>query len=134
MSLPIEDRMAVTELIYLHGHIVDAGEFDRLGELFTADVTYDVSDLGGEPLIGIAAIREASLRLGAGNPVAHHVTNVVLEAVGDDQVAAQSKGFGVRTDGTVGSVVYQDLIVRTPHGWRISHRTVRARRTPLSAG
>jgi hypothetical protein len=132
MSLPLEDRMAVTELIALHGHLVDAGEFDRLGELFTPDVVYDVSDLGGEPLAGIAAIREAGLRLGADNPVAHHVTNVVLEAVDDDHIAAWSKGLGVRTDGTVGSVVYQDIVVRTPDGWRISHRTLRARRTPLS--
>jgi 3-phenylpropionate/cinnamic acid dioxygenase small subunit len=132
MTMSLEDRMAVTELISLHGHVIDAGEFDRLDALFTPDVIYDVSDLGGEPLLGIAAIRDASLRLGAGNPVAHHVTNVVLETVDGDRVTARSKGFGVRADGTTGSVVYQDLVVRTPHGWRISHRTVLARRTPLS--
>ena len=27
----IEDRLAVHELLALHGHLVDAGEFDRLG-------------------------------------------------------------------------------------------------------
>ena len=132
MSLSVEDRMAVNDLISLHGHLVDAGAFDRSGELFTPDVIYDVSHLGGGQLVGIAAIREAGLRLGADNPVAHHVTNVVVNRLDDDHIAAWSKGLGVRTDGTVGSVTYKDIVVRTPDGWRISHRTVLARRTPLS--
>jgi 3-phenylpropionate/cinnamic acid dioxygenase small subunit len=132
MSVSLEDRMAVTDVISRHGHLVDAGELDRLGELFTPDVTYDVSALGGEPLVGLAAIVAASLRLGPGNPVAHHVTNVVVDRLDHDRVTARSKGFGVRADGTIGSVVYQDILVRSPDGWRISHRTVRPRRTPLS--
>jgi hypothetical protein len=134
MPLPWEDHRAVTDLICQHGHLVDAGAFDRLDELFTADVVYDVSDLGGEPLVGIAAIRDAGLRLGAGNPVGHHVTNVVIDD-GDPggPVTARSKFLGVRGDGTVASGVYEDVIVRTPSGWRIGHRTVVARRTPLSA-
>lgn len=39
MSRPLvgaEDRMAITELIALHGHLVDDGELDCLDELFTA--------------------------------------------------------------------------------------------------
>jgi hypothetical protein len=132
MSLSLEDRVAVTEVISLHGHLIDAGDFDRLHELFTADVTYDVSDLGGTPLVGIAAIREASLTLGPANPVAHHVTNILINSLDDNHATAQSKGIGIRTDGTVGSVVYKDILVRSPDGWRISHRTVLARRTPLS--
>ena len=34
-------------------------------------------------------------------------------------------------DGTAGSVVYDDVVTRTPDGWRISHRRVTARRAPL---
>ena len=129
-----EDRFAVTDLIASHGHIVDAGAFDRFGELFTPDIVYDVSDLGGEPLIGIPAIRDAGLRLGAANPVGHHVTNTVLTLTADGTVRARSKFLGVRGDGTVASGVYEDTVVRTPAGWRISHRVVRARRTPLVDG
>jgi hypothetical protein len=135
MTLPLEDRLAVTDLISQHGHLVDAGAFDRFAELFTPDVVYDVSDLGGEPLVGIAAIREAGLRLGAGNPVGHHVTNVVIDdGAAGGPLTARSKFLGVRGDGTVASGVYEDVIVMTPNGWRISHRTILARRAPLGAG
>jgi hypothetical protein len=101
-------------------------------ELFTADVAYDVRDLGGGVLTGRAMLRDAALALGAGNPVAHHVTNIVLTEVTADRVHALSKGIGVNTDGTIGSVTYEDTIVRGDGGWRISHRTVRARRIPLT--
>lgn len=42
-----------------------------------------------------------------------------------------SKGLGVGADGRVGSVVFEDAAVRTPGGWRIARRMVRARRVPL---
>jgi SnoaL-like domain len=48
MALTAEDRAAIAALISMHGHLVDAGELDRLDELFTADVT----DLGAGPLEG----------------------------------------------------------------------------------
>ena len=91
MALTAEDRAEITELISMHGHLVDAGELDRLHELFTADVTYDVTDLGAASLEGLAAIREAALALGELNPVGHHVTNIVLTQLADDRVRALSK-------------------------------------------
>ncbi|MGW0883217.1 nuclear transport factor 2 family protein [Streptomyces sp. NPDC002671] len=132
MSLALEDRLAITELVSLHGHFVDDGSLDRLEELFTSDVVYDLTDFGQEPLVGVAAIRDAALALGAANPVAHHVTNVVVTALADGQVQVRSKGLGIRADGSCGSVSYDDTAVRTADGWRISHRKVTLRRTPLS--
>ncbi|WP_255948622.1 nuclear transport factor 2 family protein [Streptomyces odontomachi] len=131
MSLALEDRLAITELISLHGHLVDDGSLDRLDELFTPDVVYDVTEFGQEPLVGVAAIREAAWALGAANPVAHHVTNVVITASADGRVRVRSKGLGVQADGSCGSVSYDDTVVRTPDGWRIDHRKLSPRRTPL---
>lgn len=131
MSLPLEDRLAVTELVALHGHLVDEGSLDRLEELFTPDVVYDLTDFGQEPLIGVAAIREAAWALGGANPVAHHVTNVVVTASSDGRVQVRSKGLGIKADGSCGSVSYDDIVVRAADGWRISHRKVSPRRTPL---
>jgi 3-phenylpropionate/cinnamic acid dioxygenase small subunit len=131
MTLSAEDRTAVTELISLHGHLIDDGELDRLAELFTADIVYDVSDLGGGSLEGVAAIRDASIAMGELNPVGHHVTNVILSQISDDEVRARSKGIGIGADGTSGSVVYEDTVSRTVRGWRISRRKVLARRVPL---
>ncbi|KPI20955.1 hypothetical protein OK074_7494 [Actinobacteria bacterium OK074] len=131
MPLTADDRIAITELLSLHGHLFDGGELDRLAELFTADVRYDATDFGQAPLTGIDAIRDAALTLGAANAVAHHITNVVLADRAEDRVHALSKGIGIKADGTSGSVTYDDTVVRTEHGWRISHRRVLARRAPL---
>lgn len=131
MSLDEADRVAVTDLISMHGHLVDAGELERMAELFTPDVTYDVSDLGGGVITGRAALVEASLALGAGNPVAHLVTNVVVTSDGPDRARAVSKGLGVRADGSCGSVTYEDAVVRGRDGWRISSRRVLARIVPI---
>jgi SnoaL-like protein len=127
------DRLALHELVALHGHLVDAGDLAGLAAVFTADVVYDVSDLGGGRLIGLAAIEEAGRALGDANPLGHHVTNVVVHDLTPDTAHVVSKGLGVTTDGRVGSVVYEDDAVRTDQGWRIQGRLVRGRRRPLQA-
>jgi 3-phenylpropionate/cinnamic acid dioxygenase small subunit len=126
-----DDRAAITELLARHGHLFDDGELDRLGELFTPSVSYDVTAFGAGVLHGIEAIRDATLALGDRNPVAHHVTNVELTDRPDGSVRARSKGIGIYADGTAGSVTYVDTVVRTGEGWRIDARTVVPRRTPL---
>lgn len=131
MMLSPVDRIAIHELINLHGHLMDDGAFDRLGELFTADVLYDVTAFGAGRLHGHQAIGEAALALGDRNPLAHHVTNIVITADENGTVRARSKGFGIYADGAVGSVVYDDIIVREPAGWRIAFRRVTPRRAPF---
>ncbi|MDV7215089.1 nuclear transport factor 2 family protein [Streptomyces prunicolor] len=132
MPLTLEDRLTITELIALHGHLVDEGELDRAAEVFTPDVEYDLTDFGQGTLTGLTQLTDASLALGAGNPVAHHVTNVVVEELADGQVRVRSKGLGIRTDGSCGSVTYVDTVVRVGAGWRIARRRLEARRVPLN--
>jgi ketosteroid isomerase-like protein len=129
MELPEQDRTDINDLINLHGHLTDAGKLDQACELLTRDVTYDLNDLGHGSLHGTAAVREAALALGDANPVGHHVTNVVITAIDDRSARVQSKGIGIKADGTAGSVVYDDIVTRQPGGWKISHRKVTARRT-----
>lgn len=134
MALTAEDRTAITELISMHGHLADGGELDRMDELFTADVTYDVGDFGLGVISGLSALREAALAMGESNPVGHHVTNIVLTELDDGRVLARSKGIGIMADGSSGSVTYEDVVARGDGGWRIGRRKVIARRAPLGAG
>ena len=99
MALTTDDRLAIHELIALHGHLVDAGEFGRLGEVFTDDFVYDVSALGFGSLAGAEAFTEASRALGDDNPLGHHVTNTIVVAAGDGEVMVCSKGIGILADG-----------------------------------
>jgi SnoaL-like domain len=132
ISLTPEDRLMIHELVGLHGHLVDEGHFNRFSELFAHDVVYDLRDYGGVELRGIDAIVQAARALGDANPVGHHVTNVVIEEYDGYVAHVVSKGFGVRVDGSCGSVVYRDELRKDADGWRIARRRVSPRRRPLS--
>jgi 3-phenylpropionate/cinnamic acid dioxygenase small subunit len=126
------DVLAIHQLVALHGHLVDDRAFDRLGELVTPGAVYDVSALGQGVVHGRDGFR-ALIEAFADderNPVAHHVTNVVVTSVDGDRAAVRSKGFGILRDGRTGSVVYDDEVVRTTDGWRIAARSVRPAQVP----
>ena len=127
----VEDRLAIHEVLSLHGHLMDHGEFERLGELFAEDVVYDLSAVSAGVLEGIAAVVDAGLALGEANPLGHHVTNVVIEEGDGESARVRSKYLGVMKDGSVGSGVYEDALRKTPSGWRIQYRKVVPRRVPL---
>lgn len=115
----------------MHGHLCDDGDLEGLDAAFTPSVAYDVTAFGGGVLEGLEQLRDAALALGDANPVGHHVTNVVISETQDGAVHARSKGLGVNADGTVGSVTYDDRLINTATGWRISHRVVTPRTTAL---
>jgi hypothetical protein len=133
MELTTDDRLAICELINLHGHLMDSGEFERLDELFSPDVAYDLTAYGRGILRGIDMIVAAAQALGDGNPLAHHVTNIVITGAAEASVFVVSKGIAVRSDGSCGSVVYHDEIRKVGAGWRIATRRVVPRREPLRA-
>src|ERR1700761_3714409 len=131
MALSEQDRIDINDLINLHGHLTDAGKLDQAGELFTPDVTYDLSDFGHGSLDGTAEMREAALALGSASPVGHHVTNIVITEIDDRSARVRSKGIGIKADGTADSASYDDIVTRQPGGWKISYRKVTASRAAL---
>jgi len=130
--LNAEDRWAIAETLSLHGHLFDGGHLDRLGEIFAPEVVYDMTDLGFGAFEGIDAIRRAALRLGDRNPIAHHLTNVVITSDEHGEVTVESKGLVIRADGTLGSVNHVDTVIRQAGQWRISRRVITAQRTPMN--
>ena len=130
--LDVGDRLAIHELLGLYGHLIDDRRWGDLHLVFTADVVYDASDFGmvvTRSLTDLVAewTSEAGM---ARHPLAHHATNIVVEAAAaaDGTVRVRSKGLGVGAGGRVGSVVYDDVVVRTDGGWRLASRTARLRR------
>lgn len=125
-----DDRWKIEETLARHGHIFDSGQLDRIEEVFTPDAVYDLSDVGLGTFEGIETMRNATVKLGAANPVAHHLTNVVLTGEEHDQVTVRSKGLMIMADGTFGSVNHVDTLRRHDGGWRISRRVITAQRAP----
>ncbi len=131
MALPAEDRLEIYEVLALHGHLMDAGAFDRLPEVFTDDFVYDLEAFGRGQLVGAAALAELSRALGDDNPLGHHVTNTVVVQSSAGEALVRSKGIGIQMDGSSGTVIYEDVVRRMPGGWRIARRIVIPRRRPL---
>jgi 3-phenylpropionate/cinnamic acid dioxygenase small subunit len=124
------DRLAIHELLGLYGHLIDDRRWDELGRVFTDDAVYDATDFGMPVTSSLAELvaewtSEAGLRR---HPLAHHATNVVVEAIEGDVARVRSKGVGIGAGGRVGSVTYVDVVVRTAAGWRLANRTARLRR------
>ena len=130
MSLSLEDRLDIHELIARYGHLVDERHFEQLGDIFTNSATFELLGFDATPgdtsryegLPDIIQMMQQSEQ----HPLAHHATNVIVEP--GDPVRVLSKGIGVGHGGRVGSVVYRDTLRRTDKGWRISARRCELRR------
>lgn len=132
--LTLEDKFAICEVINLYGHILDRKAFSELNQIFTEDAIFDLSGFDSsnarQKLTGKAyyGLREIVSMMTQSNqhPVAHHATNIVIDSPGEanNEVHVQSKGIGVGRNGRVGSVFYQDTLVKYKDEWRISFRHV----------
>jgi 3-phenylpropionate/cinnamic acid dioxygenase small subunit len=129
LEITTEDRLAIHDVIALHGHVADDRDWDRLDELFTDDAVLDLEDFGYGTLHGLQAIR--SLSRGSqddnGQPLGHHATNIIVVGQDEEGVRARSKALAVMADGTSGTAVYEDTLRREERGWRISRRKVVSR-------
>lgn len=126
MPLTTAARLAIHELISLHGHLADDRRPEDLAQLLTPSASYDVTAYGLGVVEGLPALIELFASAPGDQPVGHHVTNVIVTADPDfeDRARVRSKGLSVMGDGSAGTVVYEDDVALTKHGWRISARTV----------
>ncbi|MFI5828460.1 nuclear transport factor 2 family protein [Streptomyces sp. NPDC051578] len=90
MGSTADDRLAMYEVIALHGHLSDAGSHERFDEVFTPDLVVDATALGPAPLPAQDPTRPhldiyvaAGHRHGPDSPLAHHVTNIIVREDGD---------------------------------------------------
>lgn len=131
--LDADDRWAIASILSLTGHIFDTGQLDRLEDVFSPGVVYDLTDPGLGSFEGIEVLRKAALQLGERSPIAHHVTNIVITDEAGDTVTVISKGLVIGSDGKIGSVNHRDTVIRHDGQWRISRRVITAQRGPFNA-
>jgi hypothetical protein len=146
-TIPVEDRLAVMELISRYPHLYDAGVADGLGDLFAEDAVMETTPQPAQPPAGYpfpARGREAVVAALTGfqdvfiEVRRRHLTDSPsLTRVADDEIRAVTyfavihTATGASTE-IVGAGCYEDVVRRGADGvWRISHRTVhRDRRGP----
>ncbi len=119
-----QDVTEIQQVQALYGHAVDWPDQSLLPKVFTKDAIFDGRPSGGEKEyhVGLDAI-SAWFALGKPpHPNVHNMMNVwVYEENGQVRVKAK---WIVRApqDGIIYMGDYDDLMERTPEGWRIKHR------------
>ncbi len=128
MSEPADDRQAIIDLTVAYGRAIDAGDFDALRELFTPDAT---AELGASGQTGIDEICERlATALAPYSRWAHQIGDHEVTVDGDSATARCSvHAIHVRPAGESPPIytvigTYEDRLVRTAVGWRITHRSL----------
>jgi hypothetical protein len=124
------DEKAIIDLAIAYTWALDSKQVDELRSIFAADAT---ADLNGVECDGLDAIMTR-----IGRPISrldatqHLVGNHEVRVDGDTathRCHLQSQHVKRGTPGgdnyLIGGV-YEDRLARTPDGWRITHRTMRA--------
>lgn len=127
------DEADIKRLLFEYAHYLDHNEVESVVGLFTEDchIAYG-PDHGAD---GANAYRETldHEKFGVGAFFAgtsHHVSNVVIDFVGDDEAQVRSQLYAwhkynrERPDGVVMGQ-YHDIVVRVAAGWRIKRRELK---------
>jgi ketosteroid isomerase-like protein len=124
MQAPIEDRIAIEDVIVAFAHAVDSmHNLDGIAACFTEDADFDLSSAGMAKVIGHQAIKDFYAGCYALNShFAHYISNFALTAYDGDTASARVyvTGMSKAKDGggmTVHGRYYFDL-VRTSTGWK----------------
>jgi hypothetical protein len=120
------DRLELHELPGRYGDAIDDRNWQGLGRIFADDATFDLTDLGGPKLVGLAEIRRY-MDVEATHPQTHLMTNIYVDehpggAKLSFRIVARTKG-GVFWTGS-----YADDVVKTDAGWRVKDRVFVVRR------
>jgi 3-phenylpropionate/cinnamic acid dioxygenase small subunit len=129
VTLTVDDKLAIHELLGLYGHLIDQRRWDDLAEVFTDDIVFDATSFGHTVTRSYKDLMDHWKSDDAMHPLAHHVTNIVVSEDPDGTVRVISKAIGVGRKGRVGSASYDDVVVKTPEGWRLSRRVAILRRS-----
>jgi hypothetical protein len=127
MALSVEDRLDIHDLLVRYGFVVDDRDWDVFACVFTPDAVVDFGSddppMGLAPIVGVQEIVR-QFRDILTHPLQHVIVNHVMDPVSDKEVVVRSKAlFPVPGDG-VFEGLYRDVVVRTPEGWRIKHKSM----------
>jgi SnoaL-like domain len=118
------DELEIIRVLNTYAYLVDDGEWDRLDDVFTKDAEQDGTAIGIGVWSGLDAISTGFQ--GRNHPIAHHMTNIVVSADGDE-ARARTKFLTVPAPDSVRTGEYVDNLRRTPAGWRIYRRAITRR-------
>ncbi|WP_131889955.1 nuclear transport factor 2 family protein [Jiangella asiatica] len=117
-----DDHADVRDLMSAVAYVLDSHEYDRLGEVFAADVHFE--NPGRLVADGLPALIEAFKGI-ADPAISHHVTNVVVTPVDATTATCRMKALALRSGGVLTAAEYTDTVRKEATGWRIASRHIR---------
>lgn len=120
-----EDRQDISELLVRYATAIDRRQWQLLGTVFAAECDVDYGEIGSWK--SASAVTEfMQLAHAVAGYTLHRLTNIAIAVAGDRAEArTYIDGLIMAADnqGGVNAVgFYDDVIVRTDDGWRISER------------
>jgi SnoaL-like domain/EthD domain len=125
----LKDESEIADLVHRYSYFVDRRRYDELAELFTEDCVVDYGPGLSPAVRGRAAFR-GLFGVGRGfDATSHHNANVLISFEGDGRATVSTSVYAWhrRPDGSMPRVwgSYDDVVVRTPDGWRFAERRLR---------
>lgn len=126
----LHDKQAIRDHLARYCEMVDEYKLDKLTDLFTADCLCDYGPGKGGPMTGAEAQRDRIQRSLKRYRRTHHQLGQIRIELDGDRASSIAYTIADHEDheGRLLSVrlQYRDRWVRTPTGWRISHRQMLA--------
>ena len=123
-TLTAADYMEIQQLYARYNTAIDAGDEETWASTFTADGVFNNNVTGREALVKF--VRDWRER---GNPthLRHWNTNLLIQKTPDGakgSVYLSLLDVGVKPPAISTTGMYEDLLVKTPQGWRFKRRMV----------
>ncbi len=129
-SCPVEDRLAIEDLLVAYAHGLDGlHDIEGLLALFVEDAVFDLSDIGFPSLQGHAAIRRFfEDTFAAMAAQAHYLSNFAITAYAGDRASVRAYVTGMARYKAGGGVTvhgrYHFDVVRVGAGWKAARYTM----------
>lgn len=121
------DRLELHELPGRYGDAIDDRDWPRLARIFTEDAVFDLTDLGGPRLEGLATIQRY-MDVEAQHPRTHLMTNIYVDEDADGTARMCFRIIALLPEKRTGTASYRDVVVKTPGGWRVKDRVITLKR------
>jgi hypothetical protein len=121
----LEDQLAIRELVARYNHAIDEGRPEEWVATFVPEGTFESTALGAHTgSVDLLEFAKGYIAAFEGR----HVTSDFVVTVDGDGATARCYLIAVNAKTTPPSIlttaVYEDVLRRTPDGWRFVHRTV----------
>lgn len=127
MTSTVADKLEVTELLYRYAELIDAGDFDGVGELLGRGAFMGVA--GASAIAGLFAASTRRFPEHGNTPRTRHlVLNPIVDVDGARATSRSTFCVVQKTDTVPLQPIvvgrYADVFARDEHGWFFTERTV----------